>query len=653
MTPKSISISNFKSFGSTAVKASIRPITLIFGPNSAGKSSLLQSLFFLEHALGSGELDVISPRRARGGMDLGGFAQIINRQSRLNNLAFSVSFGPELLPIESRKWLPAKDSLTLTLVLGRTGRELGCRSVSLEIDDRELLKASRTTEERFRITSIDFQHPAMRNLLATIGIGRGPNDDEYDEFLNDEERETAETYLNFLIARDCYELEMTGFLPAELGLYRHPDIRDTPSEDDHIRMTLFTDRWEDHLEHFQTTLLPEAFNAAFAAFSKKLTGFLGTLRHVPPLRDLPPRSFDLNQHSDPIWKRIGNDSEMRERINKWLTADFMKSRYKLVVREFTARDEIGSRLPRALDTQMRRLFEKQGFGSELEQILDELWTAFEPLDKLQYAKSNPDLYECLVETERDALEHYARDESFNSDYDRDFLLLNDKEKRERAEDALEEILSSDDLASTYDIIWEHYKEQSVELQQFLSENWDLDDASTAIFNQISSSQSVIRKEIALTALPSNAMVSLQDVGVGISQVLPVLMSALGEKQGTIAIEQPEIHIHPALQAELADVFIESALGENQNTFLLETHSEHLILRLLRRIRETTEGDFDEWPAALREACPKGIRPEDVAVLYVQPGDEGAEIVELPVTPDGDFDRPWPGGFFGERSKELF
>jgi hypothetical protein len=79
----------------------------------------------------------------------------------------------------------------------------------------------------------------------------------------------------------------------------------------------------------------------------------------------------------------------------------------------------------------------------------------------------------------------------------------------------------------------------------------------------------------------------------------------------------------------------------------------LILRILRRIRETTEKDFTDWPEALKNACPNGIRPEDVAVLYVEPGEEGAMVVELPVTADGDFSRPWPSGFFTERAKELY
>ena len=90
---------------------------------------------------------------------------------------------------------------------------------------------------------------------------------------------------------------------------------------------------------------------------------------------------------------------------------------------------------------------------------------------------------------------------------------------------------------------------------------------------------------------------------------------------------------------------QSALGEQRNTFLLETHSEHLILRILRRIRETTDG---ELPAGLTP-----IRPEDVAVLYVSPGKDGCKVVEIPINPDGEFAEPWPDGFFPERAKELF
>jgi hypothetical protein len=141
------------------------------------------------------------------------------------------------------------------------------------------------------------------------------------------------------------------------------------------------------------------------------------------------------------------------------------------------------------------------------------------------------------------------------------------------------------------------------------------------------------------------VVTHRDVGIGVSQVLPVLVYAYANKGKLIAIEQPEIHIHPKLQAELADVFIESALGERKNTFLLETHSEHLILRVMRRMRET----FEE---RLPEGVPP-IRPQDVSILFVEPDAKGSIVREMELNARGELVKAWPGGFFEEGLKEVF
>jgi predicted ATPase len=144
---------------------------------------------------------------------------------------------------------------------------------------------------------------------------------------------------------------------------------------------------------------------------------------------------------------------------------------------------------------------------------------------------------------------------------------------------------------------------------------------------------------------TETLVSHRDVGIGVSQILPVLVASFAYKSRLIAIEQPEIHLHPALQAELGDVFINSALGQERNTFLLETHSEHLLLRLLRRIRETAAGESEPGDIP--------ISPDDVAVLYVLPTSSGSLIRHLPITEDGQFEAPWPNGFFAERAREMF
>jgi predicted ATPase len=123
-----------------------------------------------------------------------------------------------------------------------------------------------------------------------------------------------------------------------------------------------------------------------------------------------------------------------------------------------------------------------------------------------------------------------------------------------------------------------------------------------------------------------------------------VVACLHLRNGLVAIEQPELHLHPALQVTIGDLFIEQAV-KNDSVFLLETHSEHLLLRLLRRIRETSE---DELPPGIA-----GLTAEQLSVNFVEQTEEGLRIRLLKVSQDGDSSGDWPKGFFDERSGELF
>ncbi len=70
-------------------------------------------------------------------------------------------------------------------------------------------------------------------------------------------------------------------------------------------------------------------------------------------------------------------------------------------------------------------------------------------------------------------------------------------------------------------------------------------------------------------------VSLKDVGFGISQILPVIVQCVTQYGRIISIEQPEVHVHPRLQANLGDLLAESIQEPRSNQFIIETHSEHL------------------------------------------------------------------------------
>ena len=167
-----------------------------------------------------------------------------------------------------------------------------------------------------------------------------------------------------------------------------------------------------------------------------------------------------------------------------------------------------------------------------------------------------------------------------------------------------------------------------------------------------------------------------DVGLGVSQVIPVLVGALhhgvpdpNRYDGSqivgkfFAVEQPELHLHPAAQVALGDVFIDCIRNPVREfasnpveyekffndllrgrTLLIETHSEHLLLRLLRRVHETSSTRVD---------TKYKLAPNDLSVVYVQPTPTGSKFAPVSVTDDGDFDEPWPEGFFEERDSELF
>lgn len=126
-----------------------------------------------------------------------------------------------------------------------------------------------------------------------------------------------------------------------------------------------------------------------------------------------------------------------------------------------------------------------------------------------------------------------------------------------------------------------------------------------------------------------------DVGIGISQVVPVIVTALDDEERMLAIEQPELHIHPRLQAEIADLFIES-IATKKHRFIIETHSEHLILRLLRRIRETEAGKVPDN---------RHLRTDDLGIYYLKQENGTTRESRIDVDVNGEFIQPWPDDFF--------
>ena len=128
-------------------------------------------------------------------------------------------------------------------------------------------------------------------------------------------------------------------------------------------------------------------------------------------------------------------------------------------------------------------------------------------------------------------------------------------------------------------------------------------------------------------------VGLTDVGFGVSQVLPLIAQCYYAPEGSILIfENPEAHLHPKAQSELADVFVDVVKNRNVQ-IILESHSEHLLLRLMRRIAE------------------EKISADQTAFHFCEIKDGNSRAEQLKVDEYGNISN-WPQNFFGDDMGDL-
>lgn len=140
-------------------------------------------------------------------------------------------------------------------------------------------------------------------------------------------------------------------------------------------------------------------------------------------------------------------------------------------------------------------------------------------------------------------------------------------------------------------------------------------------------------ELQIKTHPSLDFQDLTNVGVGVSQVLPVLVACLlAEGGSTIVLEQPELHLHPAVQARLADFFI--SMGMLGKQCIIETHGEHIIDRIRFRIASSSEDDIRK----------------DLKIYSFQQSEGATAFQDIEISKYGAI-TTWPAGFFDQGMRE--
>lgn len=521
MDIKALTIENFKGIREP-VRVEFKPITLLFGPNSAGKSTIVQALHYAREVLDRNNVNADRVSSADDSFDLGGFANIVHKHDL--NVAIKLKFEITLSHLaDYTEFLVSKvDNACIEYEIRWSNFLDAPLVVSTTVDlNGEYLGKLVCAEDgkRARIVDMNFGH----HMLAYTSVDS-----------NNEEDTVSVLLLDLLLAikkefwplgppnnnLDLFVCQMTA-LPKCTSISEELRSEDTGAEENCYADDEPTS-WEKVNDFFQIY---------FSGITNVLREELKSFRYIGPIRKTPPRIYSPVRTEDEsrwssglaAWDLLYFSSpSFVDEVNKWLASDNrLHSGYRVDLKRYKEID---------VDGPVYRAMATATFLDDSDFMVGEL--------------------ERLPEKRR--------------------LSLIDEDR-------------------------------GIEVQPY-------------------------------------------DIGIGISQLLPVVVAAVDKKSDFIMIEQPELHVHPGLQVSLGDLFI-SQVREGRKTFILETHSEHLLLRLLRRIRETNEG---ELPPEIDE-----LTPEQVSINYIEQTEEGVRVRQLLISPDGDSLGEWPKGFFEERAGELY
>jgi predicted ATPase len=586
-----LSLTNFRSFKETQT-IEFAPVTLLFGPNSVGKSTILMALFYLQQILEKGQCN---PQRleALGNKFIGGFKNLVNGRDLSKSITIRVDYDKqgaigstygqsiEMLSESSSEHAPKillQDQASATERVG----------LEFVISWSKVKKAAYVEHMRVWLndefagrTFCDdgLKNPVIKTLNLTHPLLLPTDHDEWMQTVFDEGAEHlwagwadamgyGERGYGWEHDDHFNDDGLISQLDVELGRQLEYGIKAIDGALPNNNMILETAFYHDN--NIVTAIINEVLSEVFVSPVDNLLSLLKGSVCIGPLRCIPDATYQPNQYptqSDwydgrASWDELSTPDVYRDsKINDWLISEG-----------------------------------KLNLGYQLVYVTKESETRF----------ISPTMD---IQSVDDALAiNDAIGERLGVTISKEDLNLNPSSPQTPiTSEYMEELRKSSDVYSKLYVGQEIDKVSSVSL-------WDVN-------NQIS--------------------VTTSDVGVGVSQLLPLIVASQLDKKGIIACEQPELHVHPRVQVAIGDLISQST---DTKQFLIETHSEHLILRLLKRVRQSFD---NETPAGYKE-----LRSNDVSILYLEPSETGVQVNSMLIDEEGEFKTRWPEGFFEERREEL-
>ena len=602
-----IGLRNFKAFGDSpnvlapnengemklVETAPLSKINLIYGPNSGGKSSIIQALMLLKQSLA---LPRESDRRElldkgdieRGDVNLGGFPSLIHKHAVEEELGITIAFDMRFSDgnvrnVEVNMIIIAESPLELdtAMILGGLTQELFQGGNAL-----------------FKV-NMEYIHPSWKTTTQDLHI-IGTN------FGNDNEVSSTESFLPRWRRKSSRE-----YMPSLLGLDK--SVRDSLlkirsasySLARYMGRQVMVTTGREVLWRYERELLDlqEDIRSISDAVQKLMTVDHGTPRRETTLRLRQEVSNLIEKRESVRNKGTLGDAFLEALPNR---REKIEARKMLDVEEWTSIDQ-----------------EEPWISIDMGQLKDELAKTFEMLDaEVLKLVQIPRYYE-------DRLRLLTHLGPVRDDPRRSYEVLG----AERNFSGIRGEFTPNILhrsPKVMKVVNDYFKAFDIPYKLDVKSTSDVPETGQNVY-------------IELYDRNTKTSVNITDVGFGISCILPIIVEGVASPEGSIiCVEQPELHLHPRLQAKLADLIIETALKDGKQ-WIVETHSELIARRIQTRIAEGIEVGGSVFS------------PSDVSALYVDPdpNGSGSKITEMRIKDTGEWaEESWPDGFFDEGYREV-